>query len=78
MRSRLFLSAPILALLLGAVAATRSEASPVWPPPQEVTLSDEDLLLNDPYTGHFHSRFWYFNVVLRDGTDLALSLFRWR
>ena len=78
MRSRLFLSVPILALLLAAVAATRSAASPVWPPPQEVTLSDEDLLLDDPYTGHFRSRYWYFNAALVDGTGLTVSLFQWR
>ncbi len=78
MRPRVFFSVPVLALLLAAFAAIRCAAIPNWPPPQEVTLSDEDLLLNDPYTGHFQSRFWYFNAVLRDGTDLALSLFQWR
>jgi hypothetical protein len=43
-----------------------------------VSLSDEDLLLADPYAGHFRSRFWYFNAALVDGTALTLSLFQWR
>jgi hypothetical protein len=43
-----------------------------------VTLSDEELLLDDPYTGHFRSRFWFFNAALVDGTGLTVSLFQWR
>ncbi len=78
MRPRVSFSVPVFVLLLAAFAALPCAGFPDWPPPQEVTLSDEDLLLNDPYTGHFLSRFWYFNAVLRDGTDLTLSLFRWR
>jgi hypothetical protein len=78
MRPRVSLSVPVFALLLAASAAVRCAAVPDWLPPQEVTLSDDDLLLNDPYERHFLSRFWYFNIVLRDGTDLTLSLFRWR
>ena len=74
MRPRI--SRAILALLLAAVAAP--QCSPAWPPPEQVTLSDGDLLLDDPYTGHFRSRFWYFNAALVDGTALTLSLFQWR
>ena len=78
MRPRVSTSVPVLVLLLAAVAAIRCAASPAWPPPEEVSLSDEDFLLDDPYTGHFRSRFWYFNAALVDGTDLTLSLFQWR
>jgi len=74
MRPRI--SAAIFALLLAAGAATH--CSPAWPPPWQVSLSDEDLLLDDPYAGHFRSRFWYFNAALVDGTALTLSLFQWR
>jgi hypothetical protein len=78
MRPRASLGVPVLALLLAAFPAAGCAAMPNWLPPQEVTLSDDDFLLNDPYTGHFLSRFWYFNIVLQDGTDLTLSLFQWR
>jgi hypothetical protein len=78
MRRRVSTSVPVLVLLLAAVAAIRCAASPAWPPPEEVSLSDEDFILDDPYTGHFRSRFWYFNAALVDGTDLTLSLFQWR
>jgi hypothetical protein len=74
MRPRI--SAAIFALLLAAGAAPH--CSPAWLPPWQVSLSDEDLLLDDPYAGHFRSRFWYFNAALVDGTDLTLSLFQWR
>ena len=74
MRPRI--SAAIFSLLLAAVAAPH--CSPAWPPPWQVSLSDEDLLLDDPYTGHFRSRFWYFTAALVDGTALTLSLFQWR
>ncbi len=78
MRPRVSLRVPVFALLLAAFAALRCAADAPWPPPQEVVLSDEDLLLNDPYAGHFFSRFWFFSFVLRDGTDLTLSVFKWR
>jgi hypothetical protein len=42
-----------------------------------VLLSDEELLLDDPYTGHFLSRFWYFTAALVDGTSLTMSVFQW-
>jgi hypothetical protein len=65
---------PSLALLIAALAG----AGPAWPPPEEVTLTNEELLLEDPYTGHFRSRFWYINAMLVDGTALTVSLFQWR
>jgi hypothetical protein len=76
MRPRI--SAAILALFLAAVASPRPGCSPDWLPPGQVSLSDEDLILDDPYTGHFQSRFWYFSATLVDGTALTLSLFQWR
>jgi hypothetical protein len=67
-----------LLLPLVLLAAARSGASPAWLPPAEVSLSDEELLLDDPYAGHFHSRYWYFNASLTDGTALTVSVFQWR
>lgn len=68
----------VLLLLLGLSTAARPGASPVWPPPEQVLLSDEELLLGDPYSGHFRSRFWYFNILLGNGTALTCSQFQWR
>jgi hypothetical protein len=69
----------IRALLLPLVLlAAAAGAAPAWLPPGEVTLSDEELLLDDPYAGHFQSRYWYFNASLTDGTALTVSLFQWR
>jgi hypothetical protein len=71
-------SIPVIALLLAAFAANRAAADPDWPPPGEVILSDEEFILDDPYTGHFTSRFWYFTSKLVDGTSLTMSVFQWR
>jgi len=67
-----------LALLLILLGAAGSGAAPQWPPPAEVTLSDEELLLDDPYNNYFRSRFWFFSAALSDGTFLTVSLFQWR
>jgi hypothetical protein len=62
----------------GAQGLTGVGAPSPWPAPELVRVSDDDLLLNDPYTRGFRSRFWYFNGLLEGGTTFAISLFQWR
>lgn len=73
----------LLLILLGVLSCARpiaqAEAPPDrWPDPASVWVSDQELLLDDPYTRGFRSRYWYFNGLLTDGITFTLSLFQWR
>ena len=70
-------SVPVLVLLLAAVAAIRCAASPAWPPPEEVTLSDEGLF-STPLCRPLPQPLSYCNAALVDETTLTGSLFQWR
>ena len=61
-----------LALRLDAVPPAQ------WASPGEVVVSEEDMGMEDPHTGHFRSRYWFINGLLDDGTLLTMSLFQWR
>jgi hypothetical protein len=65
-------------MALGQLAGAQSSPASGWDAPGSVVIADDDLLLNDPYTGHFRSRYWYFNGLLEGGTSFTISLFQWR
>jgi hypothetical protein len=66
------------ALLLGLALRAGAIPPSQWLPPEEVVVSEQEMRLEDPQTGHFRSRYWFVNGLLEDGTLLTLSLFQWR
>jgi hypothetical protein len=76
------MGATVLGLgLCGFCFAQRQPApnsSESWDHPEGVFVSEPQMLMNDPYTGNFQSRFLYLNGRLNDGTVLTFSIFNWK
>jgi hypothetical protein len=81
-RNRGLLTALILALLVrvfpaGAEDVRIFEDLRSWNHPEQVRLTEEDLLFNDPFTRLFGSRAFHFLGRLDNGTQFVINVFRW-
>jgi hypothetical protein len=76
---------PLLLILAFMMQTHHAEAEDVhifehpqnWAHPEQIRLTEADILFNDPFTKLFGSRAFHFLGRLDNGTQFVINIFRW-